>query len=405
MTFTLVLWLLVWGGMFTSIHHLQSPTFPADAFELFQGLRALCPFLAIFLSLMWLIKERSRFLFMRDPLGFFFGYGVLGAVVSVILSPQPSVSLYWAGVFLAPFFVLWLISGTGDYERRIHLLMYVNDAVFFILTLSMLPSAIRIFRGRAMYSVLYDLPFGLGQVTRNGVGRYALIVIIFSSVRMIAETRRWKWLWAVPLGPAFFLLAQTQSRTALLGLVVSVGFFILIKGIDWRFFFVGPAAAFVVWTSGFQWRAHGQMDVLLSLSGRETTWQAGLSQVQRSPIFGWGFNADRILLNQEHIHNSYLQALIQTGLVGAILFLAAFLGLGYLIFRKNIIPHTRRLSGKRQTMLLEALLIVGFLFSRSFFEATAAFYGVDLLVLVPAMALLSYTSGRHDETEGAGQRL
>ena len=76
MTFTLVLWLLVWGGMFTSIYHLQSPTFPADAFGLFQGLRALCPLLAIFLSLMWLIKERSRFLYMRDPLGFFFGYRV-----------------------------------------------------------------------------------------------------------------------------------------------------------------------------------------------------------------------------------------------------------------------------------------------------------------------------------------
>ncbi len=37
---------------------------------------------------------------------------------------------------------------------------------------------------------------------------------------------------------------------------------------------------------------------------------------------------------------------------------------------------------------MQSVLIIGFLTGRSFFESTAAFYGVDLLLLVPAIAFI-----------------
>jgi hypothetical protein len=37
---------------------------------------------------------------------------------------------------------------------------------------------------------------------------------------------------------------------------------------------------------------------------------------------------------------------------------------------------------------MQSVLILGFLTARSIFESTAAFYGVDLLLLVPAVAYL-----------------
>jgi hypothetical protein len=37
---------------------------------------------------------------------------------------------------------------------------------------------------------------------------------------------------------------------------------------------------------------------------------------------------------------------------------------------------------------MQAVLVLGFLTARSIFESTAAFYGVDLLLLVPAVAYI-----------------
>ena len=97
--------------------------------------------------------------------------------------------------------------------------------------------------------------------------------------------------------PFLFLLTQTQSRTALLGLAVAVVLFVVMRGSDWRFLFVGPAVVAILYTSGFQWRSHGSMDRLMNLTGREYTWEKGVTLIEKSPFLGWGFHADRIMLN------------------------------------------------------------------------------------------------------------
>lgn len=402
MNFTLLLWLLVWAGMFTDTRYIHPPyaeIFFSDFKTFFQGVRAFFPHLAIYLSVMWIIVKRAKFPYLKNPLGFLFAYGFVGLLVSFLLSTQPWESAYWAGLYLSPLLVFWMVTEGEDNFHRLKVTIQLNYAVFFALTFSLLPSAIRIGRGYQAYTQLYEIPFGLGQVTRNGVGRYALIVIIVSVVRLAAGQGKYRWIWLLPLPPSFFMLAQTESRTSLLGLALVMMFFVLLKGINIKFFLIGLAALGVIYISGFQGRAQSNFEKLLDLSGRQVGWSAGIDKIEASPFLGWGFNADRMMLRSLHMHNSYLHAAIQEGLVGALLFLAALAGIWLSMLKKRIFKVTRSLAGEDQILLTESVLIVVFLTSRTFFESTAAFYGVDLLLLVPAMAFISFMLRRADLTD------
>mgnify|MGYP006863139408 CR=1 FL=1 len=52
-----------------------------------------------------------------------------------------------------------------------------------------------------------------------------------------------------------------------------------------------------------------------------------------------------------------------------------------------------------QRLLMQSVLILGFLTARSFFESTAAFYGVDLLLVVPAVCFIYQWAFENPELE------
>ena len=88
------------------------------------------------------------------------------------------------------------------------------------------------------------------------------------------------------------------------------------------------------------------------------------------------------------MHNSYLHAGIQAGVVGALLFTAGIVVLWAFLFRSGILGRIRTAAAPDRALLTQAVLILGFLSARSIFESTAAFYGVDLLLFVPAVAYI-----------------
>jgi O-antigen ligase len=266
--------------------------------------------------------------------------------------------------------------------------MSLNYAFFFFLTLLIMPESLRVGWGRVPPFQQYTLPFGLGTQRTNGAGRFALVVIIVCVIRFLTTRSRFRLAWPVMAAPAFFLLLQTQSRTALLGLAVTAVLLVFLMGLDWRYLIVGPIMAAGAYISGFKLRARGQMDNLIGLTGRVTTWQRGIEQIQHSPFLGWGFNADRILLNAEHMHNSYLHAAIHTGIIGAFFFAATFVSLWIVIIRSRLLFRARAVLGPDRPYLFESILIIGFLTARGFFESTGAFYGVDLLLFAPAAAFI-----------------
>jgi O-antigen ligase len=392
MIYAAFLWGLVWGGMFTGLYNATSILMHKSTLSYIQGLRAFLPLVAAYLCLVWLLAKRPKFPFAGAPLGYLFGYCFIGLLSSLFLSPIVVSSIYWLGLYLAPLLVIWFCVEKKDALAVLRLIMRLNYAFFFFLTFIIMPESLRVGWGRVPPFQQYSLPFGLGTQRTNGAGRFALVVIIVCIIRFLNTRSRIRLVWPVLLAPAFFLLLQTQSRTALLGLAVTAVLLVFLMGLDWRYLFIGPIMAAGAYVSGFKLRARGQMDNLIGLTGRETTWEKGIEQIRHSPFLGWGFNADRILLNAEHMHNSYLHAALHTGLLGALLFALTFISLWILILKSRIILRARDVVGPNRPFLFESILIIGFLTTRGFFESTGAFYGVDLLLFVPAAAFVGLMS-------------
>jgi len=385
---SLVLWGLVWGGVFTGLYNLVPFPSVHDRLALFQGVRALFPVAAAYVSLLWALAARARFRFGLTTLGLLTIYGALGFMASIFFSPDTPTALYWASAYLAPLLVAWFVIERPEPLPILRAILRVNNAIIVLLMLAVLPEAARFGFGRATRFEIYQMPLGLGEVRANGVGRYALVVLIIAFVSLVASPAKKRLLWLPFVVPALFVLMQTQSRSALLGLAVASMLFVLIRGINIRFLVAGPVAAYAIWISGFTWRAKGQLGSLVFLTGRENTWEKGLAEIGRSPFFGWGFHADRLLLDSEHMHNSYLHAAIQAGVPGALLFAAAIAALWVFLWKSGVLGRIRTAGAADQPLLMQSVLLLGFLSARSVFESTAAFYGVDLILFVAAAAYL-----------------
>jgi O-antigen ligase len=397
--FSLALWALVWGGMFTGIYNLVPFPSVHDRLALVQGLRALLPVAAAYIALLWALAARARYRFGWTTLGFMTYYGLLGFVSSIALSPDPTTAVYWCSAYLSPLLVAWFVIERPEPLPVLRALLRFNNAVIALLLLAVLPEAVRFGFGRSTRSMIYMMPFGLGEVRANGVGRYAVVVLIIAFVTLATSRSAKRLFWLLLAPPALFVLMQTQSRSALLGLAVAGMLFVIVRGFSLRFLVAGPVAAYAIWVSGFTWRARGDLGSLVFLTGRESTWQKGLAKIGESPFFGWGFHADRLLLDSEHMHNSYLHAAIQAGVGGALLFAAAVVVLWAFLWRSGVLRRVRTALAEDRSLLTQAVLILGFLSARSVFESTAAFYGIDLLLFVPSVAYLSQWALENPATE------
>jgi O-Antigen ligase len=385
---SLALWSLAWGGVFTGLYNLVP--FPSlhDPMAVFQAVRALFPAAAAYVCVLWALASRARFRFGGTTLGFLVYYGALGLAASIFTSPDTATALYWGSAYVSPLLVAWFVVERPEPLPILRAILRLNGAIIVALMVAVLPEAYRFGFGRSTRFEIYRMPLGLGEVRANGVGRYALIVLIIAGVSLVTSASKKRLLWLPLVVPALFILMQTQSRSSLLGLAVAGVLFVLIRGFNLRFLVAGPVAAYAIWTSGITWRAKGALSSLVFLTGRDTTWHKGLDKIAESPFFGWGFHADRLLLNEEHMHNSYLHAGIQAGVIGALLFAAAVVVLWAFLWKSGIIRRIRTAAAPDQALLMQSVLILGFLSARSLFESTAAFYGVDLLLLVPAVAYI-----------------
>ena len=124
---------------------------------------------------------------------------------------------------------------------------------------------------------------------------------------------------------------------------------------------------------------------LFSFTGRATVWVEGWDLLKLSPLIGYGFHADRIIL-KDHMHNSLMQALIQTGIVGTSAFVAAIL-YGWVLLG-NLLRNLGRLPLGHKHVVIQSGAVLAFLSMRSFPESTGAFFGVDWLILAPILFYL-----------------
>jgi O-antigen ligase len=123
---------------------------------------------------------------------------------------------------------------------------------------------------------------------------------------------------------------------------------------------------------------------LFTLGGRTIgIWPKAFKLFLRSPLIGLGFHADRIFLKGQHAHNAILHSLIQTGLIGTVFFILAFILTWIGLFK--LLKKTIR----EKPFLVEIAAIFVFFAIRAITESTGAFFGVDWIILAPLLGYIT----------------
>ena len=392
---SIALWLMVWAGMYSDISSLQGERLFAGPMGFALALRPLLPILAAVGCLVILAKSgRIALSFTRGPVLAMSAYGLIG-LFFFFLSPEPFVSLYWAGLFLSTVFVVWTVVNQDEPEEQTRVLMAVNVILVAILVLFYFVGPLRPILLGAPNPRRYQLPFGLGFQNANGVGRFAAVLGLVALSRIRHRELYLKLPWLGLLAVSLVSLALSESRTAILGFVAGSLLIVLFnRKFSWLILAI-PGIFYYLYNAWFVWRFRGSFETAFVLTGREATWRRVLAIALRSPLTGHGFHADRLMVEGEHVHMAYLHSLIQSGVLGALLFAAAMAGLWWIILRNRVLQRLVTIEGQANFLMTESVALLGFMTVRSLFESTAAFYGVDLLLLMPAMAYIQVWSRRN----------
>lgn len=124
---------------------------------------------------------------------------------------------------------------------------------------------------------------------------------------------------------------------------------------------------------------------IITLSGRASgVWQDAGTLFLSSPIFGHGFQSDRFFLNGQHAHNSVIHALIQTGILGTIPFILAFILIFIILVR---LFKNSQIDQKEKNFLTILSAVLLFFAIRSITESVA-FFSADWLFVAPIIAYI-----------------
>jgi O-antigen ligase len=404
MGFFLVLWAMLWATLNTNPGGISVRDTWLD---IFHSLRAYLVLLAAYLAVLIILMRRSFSLpLSRAPLGLFAVYGLIGVIASLLLSPKPAIAFYWAAAHLSVPVVLGSILLGANSLARIRQVINLNWVIVGALSLAVLAvSWDVIFTGglrlrdtgefRAGYLVTSFKPeiFDMPMVRATGSGRFAAVLGVVALCRLWYRRGVWRLIWMLLLLFSLGMLFLFQARGAIVAFMAA-SFLVLVLHLGVKAKVVIPPAVVllfaVVWGFGFplslwQYLARGQSvdSFLYQVSGRRETWEAGWVVFLESPLLGFGFQADRFLVEQ-HMHNSFFQALVQTGLVGTTFFVGAFVSAWVWLFRS--LKRRTRMPSAERPWLIETAGVLAFLTVLSISQSTGAFYGVEWLLLAPLVA-------------------
>ena len=444
-----LLWLSLQSGEGRNVLH------PPSAIGFLHGIRAVLPigaaFVATAMILFSLYRGHSLKSLFLGPIGFATAYGLIG-VVSASRSPDATTALYWTGAYLSvPLVLLAIARGRYGLERIVGLInitwLVIILGVAAMLTLSFLFLDLhsQILNSSAWLdcgsrkSEWFKLTSGALRGT--GVGRYAAIAAIIALAGIWHRNYRFRS--GLLLVASFVLLWMSGARTATLAFTVAAALVVLLHGRKWAVVagvVVVLLAAPVVWASGVhntladncmfrgfrgapvenvpensstlsdgtatglsgESGPNGESEPsrgaveriresFRTLSGRTAIWGQGLDLFKESPLLGHGFHAVRLKLNQ-HMHNTLLHSLVQTGLIGSALLMLAFL-MGWWLFIRALRIHGQ-LPQIHRLMVVQAGGILTFLSVRAIAESPGAFFGVDWLILAPILMYLQLVNRR-----------
>jgi O-antigen ligase len=399
---------LMWVGLWLGINSgpwVLAET-PSGPLGWARYVHALLPLLCLAGALLGLLG-RHALRAASDPLPGslrpWFLYGLAGCA-ACLLSPKPLHAAYWAGAYLAPFLVLKLYLASGDALdrcRRLNQMGWLVAAAFLAALVLVARDAlvVRTDEGLTGYGVIGRVGTvgGLPMSRASGVSRFAVVPCILAFVGIWAVRGPARLACAAVASACAALVYLMQSRGTTLGLGAALTFVMVAQGRRARrfggillvLFGVALLGEMVPESTADRITRHLLRDPdrqnLYTLGGRTTQWERAWDQVVASPVLGWGPQADRYVVG-EHAHNAYLYAALQAGLPGLALFIAG-LAWAWRALALSWRDGTAQRLGQRTTLVQTGGLLT-FFTVRSVPEASGAMYGVDLMLLLPAMAYL-----------------
>ncbi len=358
----------------------------ADDWQFF--IRAVLPFVVLPVAGFLLLGHRQIQLTWNGPSRLLLIYGAIAAFATAF-SPEPWISAYWSMAFLATVLAALLFPVKSDPVGATRLLLQVTWATTFIV------AAIIAYRGGDLIfgdaASAYGIEGTLNDLSRSsGVARWAAVPGLVCLVRAF-YTRR-KALFGVYLGlacVAFYIVYRMQSRGAVFGAVAALLFILLISSRMRRYAlpFAALAVICLVLIATPERASNGVVTYLMrgqnseefeSMTGRTRAYSNGLEAFADAPVLGRGQWADRMIIG-EHVHNSFLQAMLNGGAIGAIPYFCSWIA-GWLLFLK-LQKRSAFLAPEDRRLVLECGTVMMFFSVRAIPETTTASFSVDLLVM------------------------
>jgi O-antigen ligase len=381
-----MLWICLWCNLNTGFNPLPDSPNLADIVLFIRGV---VPFAVPPLAAFVLLRQNRLRLPTLSPSRLLITYGAIAAF-STVFSPNPFWALYWSAAFLSTILVAWTFIDSKDPLDSTRQLLRITWVATFIV------AAIIGYQARGV--VFGEGANGSGVISElnglsrsSGVARWAAVPGLVCLVR--AYYTRHRGLIAFFLGTAavsFFIVYRMQSRGAVFGGVGALLFALLVSSRMRRyalpFAIIAIVLIFVLESPGTvshhvtTYLQRGQSrEEFLTMTGRTRTYEHSIATIEEAPFLGRGQWADRMILH-EPVHNSFLQALLNAGIIGGIPYFASW-ATGWLLFYR-LQKRNEFLNPADRIHLLECGTVMMFFTLRAIPETTTASYAVDLLVMV-----------------------
>lgn len=407
-----VFWLMLWTAINTGPWVFRKT--PETTAQWLHYIRAAFP-LAVLLVAPLIGHARIHGKGLPGPLKLWVFYGLVGLGASVC-SPQPLDAMYWGACYLSAFAALAAYLRGGDpLQRAVELNWLTWTATTGILAILCVVARHVLYSAAqsdsmSAYNVMAATGGSVGGMAMSrstGMARFAAVPAVVAYVMLWCDIRGWRRVvWGGLFSAACLLIYMMQSRGTLFSLAFSLMAVTYLLGVRARLVGIAAIALFAVAITAeiipeqtvdrvvSHVLRNQSVDELPQMSNRARDWAASWPHILASPVYGHGFQADRLLI-QAHVHNTYFYVLLTAGVAGLLLFVG---GLGSVWLAAYRCYH-RRIPARldQEAMFAQAAGILAFFTMRSIPEVSGAMFSVDLMVMLPAVAYLWVLTTRSRE--------
>jgi hypothetical protein len=207
----------------------------------------------------------------------------------------------------------------------------------------------------------------ISEPSRLSSGGYYIAPLFLMIAWLMMARRRSHLFWLIATTAAFVALIASLSRSSVLSVIVTLfALGLLLEQIPnrWMFTFlvaslpIGVALATVIPISRFH-----PSDIVRGVFTRFEKWQPVIDSFSPTILFGYGKGSLPYVAGVEEAHNFYLRILVETGVIGLIMFIAVLVHViitGVHIYNRSVDPVLRTvgIAGVCATVSLAIVAVV-----------------------------------------------